>query len=114
MGVWENQRMTCPVCAYPDMPYPPSGYNICPCCGTEFGNDDAFVPHDHLRAQWLAHGAGWFYGAPPVGWNPYLQLIKGNLLPTDLQVSVSASLAATPTSRVNLVRPPDYVELVPA
>jgi len=73
--------MTCPVCAYPDMPYPPADYNICPCCGTEFGNDDAMLSHDQLRAQWLANGAGWFFGNPPVGWNPYMQLILGQLLP---------------------------------
>ena len=71
--------MKCPVCAYPEMPYPPRDYNICPCCGTEFGNDDAIVSVDNLRAQWLENGARWFYGNPPLGWNPYLQLMVGRL-----------------------------------
>jgi len=31
----------CPVCFFDELPYPPRDYHICPCCGTEFGNDDA-------------------------------------------------------------------------
>jgi hypothetical protein len=72
--------MTCPVCAYPDMPYPPSDYNICPCCGTEFGNDDAIASVDELRARWIEHGAPWFYGVSPLGWDAVLQLIEGGYL----------------------------------
>jgi hypothetical protein len=66
--------MTCPVCSYKNMPFPPEDYNICPCCGTEFGNDDANTTHDELLARWLHNGAPWFFGAAPLGWNPYLQL----------------------------------------
>src|SRR5271156_5824160 len=69
--------MKCPVCAYPNMPYPPADYNICPCCGTEFGNDDAVLSVDQLRAQWLGNGAIWFFGNPPLNWNPYLQIVRG-------------------------------------
>src|SRR5579862_3894938 len=94
--------MRCPVCAYPDMPYPPVNYNICPCCGTEFGNDDAFATVDDLRDQWVAHGANWFFGAPPLGWNPWLQLMEGwhpEVLPVQLlQVSVR-SVAETVGTR---------------
>lgn len=36
--------------------------------------------------MWIANGANWFFGNPPLGWNPYLQLIKGNLVTTDLLV----------------------------
>ena len=68
--------MTCPVCAYPDMPYPPRDYNICPCCGTEFGNDDAIRSHEELRAAWVGQGATWFFGAEPEFWNPWTQLIN--------------------------------------
>ena len=39
----------CPVCMFDRLPYPPADYHICPCCGTEFGNDDAEFSHDQLR-----------------------------------------------------------------
>jgi len=55
----------CPVCLFSEMPYPPSDYNICPRCGTEFGNDDADFTHEELRDHWIMSGANWFYGNPP-------------------------------------------------
>lgn len=67
-------KYTCPVCAYPELPYPPRDYHICPCCGTEFGNDDIDVTHEQLREMWIAMGAEWFFRNPPANWNPYLQL----------------------------------------
>ncbi len=36
---------TCPVCYYTGMQDPPTDYNICVCCGTEFGNDDELCSH---------------------------------------------------------------------
>src|SRR5260221_2486348 len=71
--------MTCPVCAYARLPYPPSDYNICPCCGTEFGNDDAIVSHDELRRTWIRGGANWFFDEAPMHWNPWTQLIRAGL-----------------------------------
>jgi hypothetical protein len=65
----------CPVCFYPDMPYPAADYDICPCCGTEFGNDDALYTPDELRRRWVASGHLWFYGDPPQNWNPIQQLL---------------------------------------
>jgi hypothetical protein len=59
---------------YPVMPYPPSDYHICPCCGTEFGNDDAAQTHTELRAAWIDNGARWFFGSPAPTWNPWRQL----------------------------------------
>jgi hypothetical protein len=56
------------------LPYPPADYHICPCCGTEFGNDDATFSYEQLRETWLAGGGNWFFGRPPEGWNPLLQL----------------------------------------
>lgn len=67
----------CPVCTFAKLPYPPAGYHICPCCGTEFGNDDAEFTHRQLREMWVAGGANWFFGRPPVRWNPWMQLIEG-------------------------------------
>ena len=69
---------TCPVCFYDKLQYSPSNYNICECCGTEFENDDCYRSHDELRAQWAQNGAPWFFGAPPAGWNPWVQLTKAN------------------------------------
>ena len=60
---------------YPDLPYPPRDYHICPCCGTEFGNDDAEFSHEQLREMWVAGGANWFFGRAPDRWNPWLQLL---------------------------------------
>jgi hypothetical protein len=61
------------------MPYPPSDYNICPCCSTEFGNDDSGFTHRQLREMWIANGANWFFGAPPPHWNPWIQLINAQV-----------------------------------
>jgi hypothetical protein len=69
-------KYTCPVCFFSKLPYPPRDYHICPCCGTEFGNDDADSSYDQLREMWVAGGANWFFGKAPEGWNPWLQLIK--------------------------------------
>lgn len=70
-------KYRCPVCMYAALPYPPSDYHICPCCGTEFGNDDAEDTHEQLRQSWVEHGTHWFFGDPPPNWNPWLQLIEG-------------------------------------
>lgn len=56
------------------MPYPPEDYHICPCCGTEFGNDDIEYSYEELRYDWIIRGAQWFYGQPPAGWNAWAQL----------------------------------------
>jgi hypothetical protein len=98
MGVWENKRMTCPVCAYNKLPYAPRDYEICPCCGTEFGNDDAELSHQELRQRWADQHAPWFFGEPPEHWNPWLQLIQGGYA-ADVPTFVNALFvrANTPT-----------------
>jgi hypothetical protein len=68
----------CPVCFYL-LPYPARDYHICPCCGTEFGNDDADQTHSELRQEWLDQGTPWFFGNPPAGWNPLQQLLNAGL-----------------------------------
>lgn len=70
----------CPVCMYPSLAYPPRDYHICPCCGTEFGNDDAEFSHDQLREMWISAGARWFFGKAPDHWNPWIQLINAGLI----------------------------------
>jgi len=72
---------SCPVCGFSEMPYPPIDYNICPCCGTEFGLDDAETNHAELRTAWLRRGAPWFSDELPPAptWNPYVQLAMADL-----------------------------------
>lgn len=53
----------CPVCGY-GMEDPPSDFNICPCCGTEFGYHDANTSTNTLRAAWLRGGQNG--GAQPI------------------------------------------------
>ena len=65
---------SCPVCFYDALQYPPVDYHICPYCGTEFGNDDVEHSYAELRDNWIHGGTHWFFGQPPVGWNPWVQL----------------------------------------
>ena len=73
-------KYQCPVCFYADLPYPPADYHICLCCGTEFGNDDDEFSHAQLREIWIASGARWFFRDPPVGWDPWTQLLGASML----------------------------------
>ena len=91
----------CPVCCYPDLERPPVDFLICPCCGTEFEYDDTTLTHEQLRAEWTHNRAQWHSHAvqPPEGWNPWIQLIKGNhaeALPKymiDLSIQASVTIA---------------------
>jgi hypothetical protein len=64
----------CPVCFFDQLTEEPKDYNICDCCGTEFGSDDSDTSHYELRSAWIASGARWFFGLPPLGWSPWFQL----------------------------------------
>jgi len=74
----------CPVCGFGGLdepPYEESGspsYSVCPCCGTEFGYDDATEAHAALRKAWVDKGMPWWSGSlgPPSGWDPQGQLHK--------------------------------------
>lgn len=72
---------------YPKLPYPPRDYHICPCCSTEFGNDDARYSVEQLREMWIASGARWFFGRAPEGWNPWLQLIRSQVVAPAFPIS---------------------------
>ena len=80
----------CPVCGFAGLyeeawdGVSPS-YEICPCCGTQFGYDDATpdprdrpAKHELLRGRWVESGRLWFYpsGCPPEGWDPAAQLAR--------------------------------------
>jgi len=68
----------CMVCGYDEMPSPPQDYNICPCCGVEYGLDDVFDTYRDLREEWLAAGGKWFSRhpnqKPPMNWSAWEQL----------------------------------------
>jgi hypothetical protein len=51
---------TCPVCAFNALELPPENFTICPCCGTEFGYNDATRTYRELRNNWLRLGGQWF------------------------------------------------------
>jgi hypothetical protein len=53
-------KYTCPVCEYDGMDYPPEDYNICPCCGTEFGLGDVEWGVEALREEWIKGGRKWW------------------------------------------------------
>jgi len=77
-----NETYQCPVCGYDALSDPAHNtFEICPCCGVQFGYDDFNTSHDELRRQWLKKGAPWFNPAikPPPGWDVYTQLRKAKL-----------------------------------
>ena len=85
---------TCPVCFYDKMPDEAKPYNICPCCGTEFGNDDEEQTSVQLREYWISSGARWFFHDAPPTWNPWFQLsMAGVVLP---YVTVITSVGPLP------------------
>lgn len=57
----------CRVCGlyFEDLPWGQDGrspsYEICPCCGVEFGNEDYTVSAaKRYRNRWISEGANWF------------------------------------------------------
>lgn len=71
----------CLVCGYPSLPGPPANYEICPCCGTEWGNDDQVYGIPALRARWVEGGALWWSQRipPPPHWDGHEQLRRAGL-----------------------------------
>ena len=53
---------TCPICFYNNLDFNPllKNYDICPSCGTEFGNDDEQFTYDQLRRVWIDGGCKWW------------------------------------------------------
>jgi len=65
-------------------------FEICPCCGTEFGYHDIrgiHWPeelrrvHLDLRGKWIAAGMQWYSSVQrePDGWNPHSQLVAAGM-----------------------------------
>jgi hypothetical protein len=103
-------RWSCPVCGYPELDVPPyakigappytvrggppyalflgaPSYDVCPCCGFEFGYDDEpgavarGLSFEEYRREWIAGGCRWFMssGMPPDGWSPRRQLDEAGI-----------------------------------
>lgn len=72
----------CPVCGYDGLKDAPRdrhgdpSFDICPCCRTQFGYDDARRTHLSLREDWIARGMSWWSTSPPPppDWDPWMQL----------------------------------------
>jgi len=76
----KNARYTCLVCGFHGLKEPPyderalPSYEICPCCGFEFGFDGK-ADMARFRKEWVRKGAAWFTpGAKPAGWDLQKQL----------------------------------------
>jgi transcription elongation factor Elf1 len=79
---------TCPICGYDQLTEPPydkngnPSYEICSCCGFEYGYDD----HDQgesfesYRIEWINNGAIWFdQNSKPKDWSLKSQLLNINI-----------------------------------
>ena len=73
----------CPVCGFDALKEPPydrqgaSSYEICPCCGFEFGFDgaDNQIVFTDFRRLWIKNGAQWFMPKlKPKDWDLQRQL----------------------------------------
>jgi hypothetical protein len=79
----------CPVCGWPHLHLPPrsesggASFELCPCCGFEFGfdDDDEGLTYEAARARWVAAGMPWWSlsRAVPDDWNPAQQLARAGL-----------------------------------
>ena len=74
----------CRVCGYyiDDLPWGKDGncptYEICPCCGVEFGNEDCSKESTKQYIEkWINEGAKWFEPEEkPKNWNKEEQFIN--------------------------------------
>lgn len=63
-----NNKYMCPVCGFVGLNEPPfnekneASYEICACCGFEFGFDegDGEDKYSTFRSNWIKNGAKWF------------------------------------------------------
>jgi len=95
-----DNKYICTVCGFDSLSEPPwsdlndkiqpggASYEICPCCGTEFGYTDFGITkqqiiqfHIELRLSWIKGGMKWSHpkspfeqNNPSLNWSPTLQL----------------------------------------
>ncbi len=80
----EKRDKICPACGYPELRYGPyiigtsESYEICPCCGFEFGvtDMDEGYSYEQWRQKWIDEGMKWWSKSrhPSTQWNPVEQL----------------------------------------
>ncbi len=109
LEISERSARTSPCCGYVGLEHPPysdigeapytvdieppysihfgePSYELCPCCGFEFGNDDepgtSFgVSFAEFRREWIASGARWFEpDKKPSDWDYRQQLKSANIV----------------------------------
>jgi hypothetical protein len=79
----------CPVCGYDQLTEPayfennidiPS-YEICACCGFQFGFDEQYGTHEDYRIKWIDSGCEWYSKVftKPDNWNAKEQLLRINV-----------------------------------
>lgn len=84
------ENNNCRVCGLyiKDSPWGKDGcsptYEICPCCGVEFGNEDYTIESTkRYRATWINKGFKWFDSTEkPKHWNKEEQL---NMIPVEFR-----------------------------
>ncbi|HSI13899.1 MAG TPA: hypothetical protein VK961_17770 [Chthoniobacter sp.] len=79
-------KHTCPVCGWPELHEPPrsasgaASFELCPCCGFEFGfdDDDQGLTYEQARTRWIAGGMKWWSSSrpAPAEWNASRQLAR--------------------------------------
>jgi len=76
----DTGKWFCLVCGYPELRYPPTDWNICPCCGVEFNYHDSGNTYAELRAGWIAGGCAWFsnHTPAPQNWDANSQLERAD------------------------------------
>jgi hypothetical protein len=76
---------TCPICGFNGLKEPPynkendPSFEICPCCGFEFGFDGENSPErfGEYRKHWIAEGTPWFNSKlKPINWDYKKQIEK--------------------------------------
>ncbi len=78
-----NKKYLCPVCGFHGLKEPPYGhgnepsYEVCPCCGFEFGFDGGNTEEyfSKFRQRWIEEGTQWFIlKSKPKNWDYKKQL----------------------------------------
>lgn len=87
-----TKKFICPICGYPDLEEAPLNYienetrfysynkgaptyEICPCCGIEFGYGDYEKSWEQIRKEWIESGYKWRHPKyKPNNWDPKKQL----------------------------------------
>ena len=79
----------CPVCGWSHLKHPPrnatggASFEICPCCGFEFGfdDDDQGLTYEEARRRWVEAGRQWWSTSrkAPEGWDAGQQLRDAGL-----------------------------------